>query len=248
MTQPVLYLCGPINGCSDAEANDWRSMVKGLWVGRCIDPMARDYRGREAEAFREIVELDKLDIDEADILLVNYDRPSVGTSMEVLYAWEHGKTVLVVCREDSVISPWLRYHAHHIVHDFASAILKAASPSTCGIAPSGDKPILPIRVTTPETGLREALDADLSEIICAILEDEGGSGAPWSVIANRCAAQIVDEFPAAVPFQRKALEIIASDQQYRSGYCQTDIAVSPLLTAEEAQFIAREALSKGEGA
>lgn len=117
-----LYLCGPINGCTDAEANDWRSLVKASWAGPCIDPMDRDYRGREAEAFREIVELDKADIDRCDVLLVNYDRPSVGTSMEILYGWERDKQIVVVCRSDSVISPWLRYHAHHIVHEFSDAL------------------------------------------------------------------------------------------------------------------------------
>lgn len=117
-----LYLCGPINGCSDTEANDWRELVIGLWGGRCINPMDRDYRGREAAAFREIVELDKADIDAADALLVNHDRPSVGTSMEILYAWERGKPVFVVSRPDAVISPWLRYHATAIVQSFAEAV------------------------------------------------------------------------------------------------------------------------------
>lgn len=41
----------------------------------------------------------------------------------------------------------------------------------------------------------------------------------------------------------KALERIADEQQYRSGYCQTDITVEPALTAEEAQTVARDALS-----
>ena len=119
---PTLYLCGPINGCTDEECRDWRAYVAGTWQGRCIDPMVRDYRGREAEAFREIVELDKIDVANADIILVNYDKPSVGTSMEILFAWQLGKRVIVVCPEAAVISPWLRYHAHHIVHTFDDAM------------------------------------------------------------------------------------------------------------------------------
>src|SRR5258707_4663776 len=35
----------------------------------------------------EIVENDKADIDKSDVLLVNYVKPSVGTSMEILWAW-----------------------------------------------------------------------------------------------------------------------------------------------------------------
>jgi len=41
----------------------------------------------------------------------------------------------------------------------------------------------------------------------------------------------------------KALERIAGEQQYRSGYCQTDITVEPALSADEAQTVAREALA-----
>jgi nucleoside 2-deoxyribosyltransferase len=122
MEYPTLYLCGPINGCTDAEANDWRTLVKENWPGKCIDPMKRDYRGKEAEAFREIVELDKIEVAACDVMLVNYDKPSVGTSMEILYAWERGKRIVVVCKPDAVISPWLRYHAHHFANSFADAL------------------------------------------------------------------------------------------------------------------------------
>lgn len=117
----IVYLCGPINGCTDEECNDWREYVKQR-LPNTIDPMRRDYRGREAEAYREIVELDKIDVAQSDVLLVNYDKPSVGTSMEVLWAWERGKMVVVMCRPDTSISPWLRYHAHNIVHSLDEAI------------------------------------------------------------------------------------------------------------------------------
>jgi hypothetical protein len=127
--KPTIYLCGPINGCTDAEANDWRSVVKEQWRGKCIDPMKRDYRGKEAEAFREIVELDKIDVAGCDVMLVNYDKPSVGTSMEILYGWERGKRIVVVCRPDAVISPWLRYHAHYLAHSFDNALAYIATNS-----------------------------------------------------------------------------------------------------------------------
>lgn len=117
----TIYLCGPINGCTDEECRDWREAVKSSHPN-CIDPMVRDYRGREAEAFREIVELDKIDVAQSDVLLVNYDKPSVGTSMEILYAWQLGKKVVVVMRPETVISPWLRYHAHEIHHSFEAAL------------------------------------------------------------------------------------------------------------------------------
>lgn len=115
-----VYLCGPINGCTDEEAKDWREAAKTR-LPYTLDPMIRDYRGKEAESYREIVELDKRDVETADVVLVNYDKPSVGTSMEVFFAWTKGKPVIVVCRREAVISPWLRYHSTKIVHSFEDA-------------------------------------------------------------------------------------------------------------------------------
>jgi len=117
----TVYLCGPINGCADNECIDWREVVKHR-LHDTIDPMRRDYRGREAEYYSEIVELDKADIAASGVVLVNYDKPSVGTSMEILWAWLHKIPVVVVCCEDASISPWLRYHASKIVHSFDEAI------------------------------------------------------------------------------------------------------------------------------
>lgn len=124
MLRPArVYLCGPINGCTDSECTDWREATK-LYFPNSIDPMVRDYRGKEAEAYREIVELDKRDIRNSDVILVNYDKPSVGTSMEVFYAWTLGIPVVVVAAKDARISPWLRYHSTCIVHSFSDALDK----------------------------------------------------------------------------------------------------------------------------
>lgn len=118
----TIYLCGPINGCTDAECVDWREHVKAQWSGATLDPMRRDYRGKEDESVRDIVELDKIDVCNSDVILVNYDRPSVGTSMEILYAWERGKLIVVVAAPDARISPWLRYHSHAICRSFGEAL------------------------------------------------------------------------------------------------------------------------------
>lgn len=118
-----VYLCGPINGCTDEECNDWRTAAKAFFP-RAIDPMVRDYRGREDECVAEIVELDKQDIDNSDVLLVNYDKPSVGTAMEVFYAWQLDKPVIVMCKTGTSISPWLRYHSDAIVHSLPDAVEK----------------------------------------------------------------------------------------------------------------------------
>ncbi|WP_376746159.1 nucleoside 2-deoxyribosyltransferase [Stutzerimonas nitrititolerans] len=103
-----IYLAGPINGCTDDECNDWRTSVKQRFADT-LDPMRRDYRGIEADSYREIVDLDKLDVTACDVLLAVCPKPSAGTSMEVLLAWQMGKVVVVVAPDP--ISPWLRYHS-----------------------------------------------------------------------------------------------------------------------------------------
>lgn len=107
----TIYLCGPINGCTDADAMDWRdAAVKCLAdVFAVLDPMRRDYRGREADHVAALVEADKADIRASDVVLVNANRPTWGTAMEVLYAYEQGKRVVAFC--GGTVSPWLRYHA-----------------------------------------------------------------------------------------------------------------------------------------
>jgi nucleoside 2-deoxyribosyltransferase len=104
------YLCGPINGLSDAEANGWREAVKvAIPEVEWLDPMRRDYRGKEAGRCREIVEGDLADIAASDVVLVWAERPSWGTAMEMVYAKQAAKRVIAVC--PAAISPWVQYHA-----------------------------------------------------------------------------------------------------------------------------------------
>lgn len=117
-----VYLCGPIANCSDGEAKNWREWVKENIVHQTIDPMRRDYRGNESDNYREIVDLDKKDIRNSDLLLVNYPKPSVGTSMEILFAWSLGKPIIIVDSSESPISPWLRYHSTFITRSWVESV------------------------------------------------------------------------------------------------------------------------------
>jgi nucleoside 2-deoxyribosyltransferase len=117
-----IYLAGPIFQCEDSECIDWREEVKSQLKGyQIIDPMERDYRGVTDENYKKIVEEDKYLIDSCDIILVNHLKPSVGTSMEILYAWERKKQILIIS-ENSNLSPWLIYHSHEIFPSLKQAL------------------------------------------------------------------------------------------------------------------------------
>jgi nucleoside 2-deoxyribosyltransferase len=118
-----VYLAGPISGCNDNDAKTWRTIVKErLDEDSCIDPMRRDYRGIEDDNLDDIVNLDKTDIRDADVVLVNAWQVSWGTAMEILYSWEQNKPVVVV-HPEGFVSPWVRYHAMMVVHSLDEAIL-----------------------------------------------------------------------------------------------------------------------------
>ncbi|MCA1810288.1 MAG: nucleoside 2-deoxyribosyltransferase [Lentisphaerae bacterium] len=83
-----IYLCGPIMEEHAGVARQWRRTVMRR-LGRnyeLLDPMRRNFKDREVDSANEIVEFDLQDIRDADIVLVNYSKSSVGTSMEVFYA------------------------------------------------------------------------------------------------------------------------------------------------------------------
>ena len=121
--KPVIYLCGGINGLSDDECTGWRSHSKArlkMWF-KFLDPMRRDYRGREDESVREIITGDKKDIDNSDLILAYCNQPSWGTAMEIFYAHSIGKRVITVCNKDR-ISPWLMFHSIYVSSTLDSAI------------------------------------------------------------------------------------------------------------------------------
>ena len=108
----TVYLAGPINGKSDDECIAWRDFARNRLSDyyKCLDPMSRDYRGREHDNARRIVEGDCADISQSDIVLALCESPSWGTAMELRIAFDAHKTIIVVADKQTA-SPWLRYHA-----------------------------------------------------------------------------------------------------------------------------------------
>jgi nucleoside 2-deoxyribosyltransferase len=89
-----------------------------------LDPMRRDYRGKETQPgiSRQIVEFDVQDLKDSDIILVNAMKPSWGTAMEMRAAFsEFRKPVITVCSNANP-SPWLLEHSNFIVKTFEEAV------------------------------------------------------------------------------------------------------------------------------
>ncbi|MFU8780842.1 MAG: nucleoside 2-deoxyribosyltransferase [Kiritimatiellia bacterium] len=83
-----IYLCGPIMDEQEGVAKEWRTIAQQHLDEQFIllDPMRRNFKDREVDSANEIVEFDLQDVREADIVLVNYNKASIGTAMEVFYA------------------------------------------------------------------------------------------------------------------------------------------------------------------
>ena len=107
-------------------AREWRKTAAKK-LGRAfklLDPMRRNFKDREVDSANEIVEFDLQDIRNADLLLVNYNKPSIGTAMEVFYASHNlGKFVVAFSPftfKDS--SPWMVRYCTKILPSLDASI------------------------------------------------------------------------------------------------------------------------------
>ncbi|HMO03085.1 MAG TPA: nucleoside 2-deoxyribosyltransferase domain-containing protein [Kiritimatiellia bacterium] len=110
-TKKKIYLCGPIMDEHEGEARAWREKATELLKQHFVllDPMRRNFKDREVDSANEIVEFDLQDIRDADIILVNYSKNSIGTSMEVFYASHELKKFVVAFSPFTFqdCSPWM---------------------------------------------------------------------------------------------------------------------------------------------
>ncbi|MGZ4849815.1 MAG: nucleoside 2-deoxyribosyltransferase [Candidatus Bathyarchaeia archaeon] len=116
-----VYLAGPIDNCTHEEMWVWRDRAEALLHPmHCFSPCKRTFTDNNPVSFRskEVVTLDKAEIAASDCLLVYYNEPlagsrMTGTTMEIIYAFERGKLVVVVTDIERV-SSWVDYHSHRI--------------------------------------------------------------------------------------------------------------------------------------
>ena len=125
----VIYLSGPIMDESLGVAREWREAAKGLLSPkfRLLDPMRRKFVDRQVDSANEIVEFDLQDVREADIILVNYNKASIGTAMEVFYA-AHDLGKFVVS-----FSPFTFENCSPWMVGFMSFCIICAKTACCGI-------------------------------------------------------------------------------------------------------------------
>ena len=122
----VVYLSGPIMDEHAGQARAWRAAAK-VQLGeayKLLDPMRRMFVDREVDSANEIVEFDLQDVRAADIILVNYNKPSIGTSMEVFYASHHlGKFVIAFSPFSfQECSPWMVRYCTKLLGSLEQAV------------------------------------------------------------------------------------------------------------------------------
>ena len=125
-----IYLGGPIQCKTTDKANEWRdyatSKLKKQFT--ILNPMRRQFSDKDFFGINEIVLMDKEDVKQSDILLVNYNcarekTTLCGTAMEIHLAHSLGKFIIAFSdlpQED--FSPWMSFHCTRICKNLDEAI------------------------------------------------------------------------------------------------------------------------------
>jgi len=121
-----IYLSGPIMDEDHTAAKTWREVAK-LGLGKefiLLDPMRRNFKDREVDSANEIVEFDLQDVRDADILLVNYNKSSIGTAMEVFHAGHNLGKFIVAFSPFTFkdCSPWMVKYCTKILPSLETAM------------------------------------------------------------------------------------------------------------------------------
>jgi len=117
-----IYLAGPIDGCTLQETTQWRNAIHAELSMQfdILDPARKSFEDMVTDRMSclshagVVCEHDKSAIDNCDILLANCWKPSAGTSMEIMYAYERGRTVLSIVPKNAHLSPWVARHSQAI--------------------------------------------------------------------------------------------------------------------------------------
>lgn len=134
VVKPLVYLAGPITGCSYEGCTDWRNDVslklsrygvEGLSPMRAKDYLRFEknitgsYEDKVMSCARGITTCDRFDCMRCDVLLVNFlgaKKVSIGTVMEI--AWADSQRIPIICViEDAVVSDDDNVHDHPMIRE-----------------------------------------------------------------------------------------------------------------------------------
>ena len=120
----VIYLCGGIKDLSVEQQTVWRNKAtEELSNFKTLDPMRRNFRDSEFQSQNEIVSLDKKDIIECDILLVNATKPSWVTAIEIMFGLDRHKIIVAFTGDNyQKVSPWVAFHSTRVCKTLEEAI------------------------------------------------------------------------------------------------------------------------------
>lgn len=129
-----IYLAGPITSLTESQASGWRRNAADYFAKfniECFSPM-RDTKslpentpicgqteyGCTFTTSKGVMSRDYFDVKRADLIFVNFlgsKQTSIGTVMEVAWAWQMQKPIVVVANDDD-------YHINHLMMKEAISI------------------------------------------------------------------------------------------------------------------------------
>lgn len=131
---PLVYLAGPITGESWAGSTDWRdamiytlaqyeltgvSPLRGKDYLKNETAISDSYENTTMSSSKSIFARDFHDVQRCDALLVNFlgsKKVSIGTVMEITYAWTLRKPIVVVMDPDNI-------HKHSMLGEASSFVV-----------------------------------------------------------------------------------------------------------------------------
>lgn len=142
--KPIIYLAGPMSGCTWREATEWRDYTKQELkayydcISPCVPMRIQDLDEMIGLQTQEDMTLpiyqtatgvtsqDEWFIDKADWVLANFTnatKVSIGTIWELGYAWGRHKKIISVFNSDNVHNhPFVRRRSHVFVPTLEESI------------------------------------------------------------------------------------------------------------------------------
>jgi len=123
---PKIYLAGPISGCNERQQKEWRQQIKALAAGAFdfICPV-ENLENSSCKTPFQVVKLDQESIADADLVIANMWKESIGTAIGISTAASKGKPVIIIDR-NCIDSSTLAYYAYAIRRNESEALSEAA--------------------------------------------------------------------------------------------------------------------------